>query len=345
MLHSRGDHLRIHIVHKPSNPLTDVNETFFANHSFVNKTGHDVLMVKTDDHFFATNGSKVFKVREADRHLFPAGVSFSNAAMLKSEEQQPYLKEQDYVEEFEKRVRRVNESLQRIRNYRQPQKAKIRNRRENVRSMRSLRLAPSPKRAATPSRKAGNQNSHVIGASSGNIRIIFNRRADNEKGMQESVIAKPAPIVAEANYGGAKLRRNIRILDPLSREIPLKGMVKRHVNETTAPTEQGDDVVNVVNSSQSNEPSMDMLEQAVTRVSYVQESDPVVSKYEQYRFRAIALTAVLAAAAVFSVSAVLAVLYFDLNRLICFVRSFKYSPLDMSSPLDDDIEEVVSSTP
>ncbi|KAL3257522.1 hypothetical protein MRX96_046470 [Rhipicephalus microplus] len=211
--------------------------------------------------------------------------------------------------------------------------------------MRSLRLAPSPKRAATPSRKAGNQNSHVIGASSGNIRIIFNRRADNEKGMQESVIAKPAPIVAEANYGGAKLRRNIRILDPLSREIPLKGMVKRHVNETTAPTEQGDDVVNVVNSSQSNEPSMDMLEQAVTRVSYVQESDPVVSKYEQYRFRAIALTAVLAAAAVFSVSAVLAVLYFDLNRLICFVRSFKYSPLDMSSPLDDDIEEVVSSTP
>lgn len=344
-LHSRGDHLRIHIVHRPSNPQADVNETFFANHSFVNKTGHDVLMVKTDDHFFATNGSRVFKVREADRHLFPAGVSFNNAAILKNEEQQPYLVNQDYVEEFEKRVKRVNESLQRIRNYRQPPKAKIRSRRENVRSMRSLRFAPSAKRAVTPSRKADNQNSHVIGASSGNIRIIFNRRADNEKGAQEAVVAKPAPIIAEAN-GGVKLRHNIRVLDPLSRKVSLKGMAKRYVNETTAQNEQGDDVVNVVvNNSNSNEPSMAILEKPVTRVSYVQESGPVVSKYEQFRFRAIALTAVLAAAAVFSVSAVSVVLYFDLNRLVRFVRSFNYTALDMSSPIDDDIEEVYSYTP
>lgn len=340
---SRGDHLRIHIVHRPSNPQADVNETFFANHSLVNKTGHDVLMVKTDDHFFAVNGSKVFKVREADRHLFPEGVSFNDAEKFKSDEQTPYLVNQDYMEEFEKRVKQVNESLQRIRNYRQPSKAKIRSRRANVRYMRSLRFAPAAERTVTPSRRAESQNSRVIDASSSKIRIIINRRVDNEKSAPEAVASRPAPIRTEANAGSVKLRHNIRVLDPLSREVPLKGMAKRNT-ETNVGKEQGDDMVNVlVNNSRQNEPLMDTLDQMATRVSHVQESGPVVSKYKQFRFRALALTCVLAVVSLFTGSVVLTVLYFDLNHLLHFRRTFRYTALDMSSPLDDDLEEVPPS--
>lgn len=335
---SRGDHLRIHIVHRPANAQADVNETFFANHTFVNKTGHDVLMVKTDDHFFATNGSKVFKVREADRDLFPAGVSFNDAETFRSEEQQPYLVNQDYMEEFEKRVRQVNASLQRIRNYRQPPKAKIRTRRENVRSMRSLRFVPAAEWAVTPSRRAESQNSRVIGASSGNIRITINRRVSKDEGAQEPVAAKPAPILAEANPAGAKLRHNIRVLGPSSRELPLKGMAKRDINGTAVENEQADDVVNVVvNSSKSNEPFVGTFGQMVNPVSYVDGSGPAVSKNEQYRFRAIALTSVVAFASLFTASVVFTMVYFDLNNFFTFKRTFKYSALDMSSPLDDDL--------
>ncbi|KAH6938462.1 hypothetical protein HPB50_009410 [Hyalomma asiaticum] len=344
---SRGDHLRIHIVHRPANAQADVNETFFANHTFVNKTGHDVLMVKTDDHFFATNGSKVFKVREADRNLFPAGVSFNNAETLRSEEQQPYLVNQDYMEEFEKRVRQVNESLQRIRNYRQPPKAKIRTRRENVRSMRSLRFAPAAERADTPSRRAESQNSRVIGASSGNIRITINRRVSKDEGAQETVAAKPAPIRAEVNPAGVKLRHNIRVLGPSSRELPLKGMAKRDINDTNVvENEQADDMVNVVvNNSKSNAPLVDTFDQMATPVSYVDGSGPALSKFEQYRFRAIALTSVVAFASFFTASVVFTMVYFDLNNFFTFKRTFKYSALDMSSPLDDDRQDAIPPSP
>ncbi|KAK8769276.1 hypothetical protein V5799_014258, partial [Amblyomma americanum] len=278
-LHSRGDHLRIHIVHKPSNPQADVNETFFANHSLVNKTGHDVLMVKTDDHFFVENGSKAVKVRDVDQDPVPGEV-LKYVEVRRNDDQEPYFGNQDYVEEFEKRVKQVNESLQRIRNYRQPAKANRRARRDNVRFMRSLRFAP-PERADMPSRKGEIQRSRVIGANSGSIRITINRRLDNEEGAQKASAARVAPIrMTEPRADGVPLRHNIHVLDSQAREVPLRTVSKRDANESSSADEPtGGDILEIlVNNSRGNsEPLLNLPGKVAGHNAYASDSHPAVS--------------------------------------------------------------------
>ncbi|KAK8766245.1 hypothetical protein V5799_006975 [Amblyomma americanum] len=336
-LRSRGDHLRIHIVHKPSNPQADVNETFFANHSLVNKT--DVLVVKANDHLFVTNGSKAVKTREVDRGHYPGEV-LTYVEVRNDDDQEPYFGNQDYVEEFEKRVKQVNESLQRIRNYRQPQKAKRRSRRDNVRFMRSLRFA-SPKKADTASRKGDIPRSRVVGAHSGSIRITINRRLDNEEGAQIANADRVAPIRnAESRGDGGPSRHKIHVLGPQAREVPLiRTVVKRGASESSSTdgSSGGDLLEMLVNNSRGkSEPLMNLPGKMAAPVAYALGSRPVVPKYEQLRFRGITLTCVLAAVSVFTVAVVLTMLYFNLNHLFRFKRGFKYTSLDLTvSPYDD----------
>lgn len=307
------DHLRIHVVHKPSNPQGDVNETFFVNHSVVNKTGRDSLVIKSDDQFFLANGSKLYRVPKA----------------AKNDEREPYLGNQDYVEEFEKRVREVNESLQRIRNFNRPSSfGKRRVRRENVRFMRSLRWVPLE---GSPTSKGGGQRSHVVGAGKGNIRIIINRRLDNEKGASRANTANPSHVGNIALHPSG-VRHNVRVLDPSSRVVPLRAVAKRDIVENGTEEQIGDDTrQGVFNDSREDE----RIEQITTLVSDV-KSGPPVSKYDKLRFNALTITSVLAAVLVFVVSVVVTLLYFDVKHLFYFKSTYRYAALDLTSePLDD----------
>lgn len=318
------DHLRIHVVHKPSNPQDDVNEAFFVNHSVANKTGRDSLVIKSDDQFFLANGSKLYRVPKA----------------AKNDEQEPYLGSHDYVEEFEKRVREVNESLQRIRNYNRPSNfGKRRVRRENVRFMRSLRWAQPE---GEPSNKGGSQRSHVVGTGKGNIRIIINRRVDNEKGASRAIAANPSRtgnIALNANG----VRHNIRVLDPSSRTIPLRTVAKRDIVNGTEQQRSDDTLQDAFNNSREDEPAEEMA----SRVSYVVGSGPAVSRYDKLRFNALTITCVLAAVLVFVVSVVFTLLYFDIKHLLGFKMSYKYAAVDFTEPppLDDCLDEVVPLNP
>lgn len=318
------DHLRIHVVHKPSVPQGDVNETFFVNHSVVNKTGRDSLVIKTDDQFFLANGSKLYRVPKA----------------AKNDEREPYLGNQDYVEEFEKRVREVNESLQRIRNYNRPSGVgKRRVRRENVRFMRSLRWVPPE---GTPPSKGGSQRSHVVGAGKGNIRIIINRRLDNENGASRVISANPSHagnIALNANG----VRHNIRVLDHLSRAVPMRTVAKRDIVENGTEQQRSNDAFQgLFNNTWEGEAIAKVFGQTAT---YVVESGPAVSKYDKIRFNALTITCVLAAVLVFVVSVVFTLLYFDIKHLFYFKRSFRYAALDLTEPPLDDCLEVVPLNP
>ncbi|KAG0412968.1 hypothetical protein HPB47_009901 [Ixodes persulcatus] len=98
---------KIQIIKKPSSGQKKGNATIFANHTVV-LNGSDIV-VKTDDHFSIVNASRTEKIRKSRPVARDASGKDAQIG-------------QDSINEFDKKVKQINESLQRIWNYDQVSK-------------------------------------------------------------------------------------------------------------------------------------------------------------------------------------------------------------------------------
>lgn len=344
------DHLRIHIVHKPAGSHNDVNESFFANHTmFHNNTANDILYVKTDDHFKSRDLTKILKSRNSGPNLVSGDTPESEDAQDNS------LPAPEYVREFERKVKQVNESLQRIRNYNQPSRLnKKRSRRnQDVLSSRTLRLEP---RGIFASRN----RSHKAQASDANparIRIILNRKQEvqvENGGSRTVTVDSSAPELKPKLQKVRDKRTDSEVRRPkhaptsnLSNEVeapvaPNLGEAKPASKTVVKPPGVKDTEQHLRQGSQSqphDQPSLlTFLGQLAEEVDR-RESPQPESKYSRLRYRAITLTCVLSAVSLFTVVVVLTMLYLDVQRCLHFKKSWRYGSYRITGSLDDFLEE------
>ncbi|CAN8029124.1 unnamed protein product [Ixodes persulcatus] len=258
---------------------------------------------------------------------------------------------QDYINQFEKRVKQLNESLQRIRNSDEQAKwKKSRSRRaEGVQSMRTLRHAPDGVVTANKSQKS------QANAKPGNIRIIFNMRQTAEGSSTTLPTSNPNGHKKDRRWidGGQKAGKTISSVksheepDDSSRsrsqmvlqEDPksaFTNLMKHNIEDSFPNAALRGDLK--LSSNKSQDPLLELLSQVATQIDYSESLQPE-SKYKRLRNRALILTCVLSAASVFTVVVVLTMLYFDVQKCLRFKRSFRYLKYDMSIPLNDYLEE------
>ncbi|CAN8011414.1 unnamed protein product [Ixodes pacificus] len=300
-----------------------------------------VLLVKTNDpndQYRIDNGFQKYRARKSEpkaRQISENDTQFR----------------QDYINQFEKRVNQLNESLQRIRNSDEQAKwKKSRSRRaEGVQSMRTLRHAPDGVVTANKIQKS------QANAKLGNIRIIFNMRQTAEGSSTTLPTSNPNghKIDRRRIDRGEKAGKTISSLksheepDDSSRSrsqmVPqedsksaFKNLMKHNIEDSFPNAALRGDLK--LSSNKSQDPLLELLSQVATQIDYSESLQPE-SKYKRLRNRALILTCVLSAASVFTVVVVLTMLYFDVQKCLRFKRSFRYLNYDMSIPLNDYLEE------
>ncbi|CAN7944316.1 unnamed protein product [Ixodes hexagonus] len=332
------DRLQVHVGQKLPNAQkaqNSANKTNSTNSLHRRARTDDTVLLRANDHFKVDDASRTHKIRKSGALTRDTS---GNDAEVKL-----------YIRDFERRVKQVNESLQRIRNVDHPdQWTKTRSRRAGipVHSTKTLRLAP--RGVVTLNKTLKSQAK----ARQGNFRVMFSREqttegsnttlpSSNQSKYNKERRGIPAGKKADANLprehpnDSSKSRSNVGIQNL---ELALAGFMKRDGDGRFPSVIPGGGIKVPPNKSQEQDPLLGLLSQVATQIDYRASLQPE-SKFTRLRNRALVLTCVLSAASVFTVVVVLTMLYFDVQKCLQLKRGVRYVKYDMSIPLRDYLEE------